>query len=78
MIDAGAAIDSSITQLLLQAYEKIGMHIIQSDNNVDANEVKDFKIYMKTMQDYADANYKGILSTNSNANSSNATGFVKQ
>lgn len=78
MIDAGAAIDSSITQLLLQAYEKIGMYIIQSDNNVDANEVKDFKIYMKTMQDYADANYKGILSTNSNANSSNATGFVKQ
>ena len=78
-LDSGIVPDNgSITKVLLQVYEMIGTHIIKSDGNVAANEVKDFKIYMKTLHDFVNTNYKGTLSTDFNSNSSDTTGFVKQ
>lgn len=79
LFDKGITLDSgSTTELLLNTYEIIGKHIIKSDGSASASEVKDFKIYMKTLHDYVNANFKGTLSTASNSNSSDTTGFVKQ
>lgn len=79
LFDKGIVLDSgSTTELLLNTYEIIGKYIIQADGSASASEVKDFKIYMKTLHDYVDANFKSTLSTNFNANSSDTTGFVKK
>ncbi len=62
--------DVSGSEAMLGMYKAIGEALIKSDDDVDDNEVNDYKIYINMLQEYRDKNYKGA--------SGGATGFVKK
>lgn len=68
LYDAGRS-DLSVSDSLLDTYKALGQAIIQSDREVDDNEVKDYKIFISMLEEYRDRNYKGAAG--------GATGFTK-
>ena len=57
LFEVGETISGS--DIMLETYQTVGEALIKSDNDVDENEVKDYKKYLIMMDDYRNQNYKG-------------------
>ncbi len=57
LFDGGETISGS--GIMMETYQTMGEALIKSDNDVDENEVKDYKKYLTMMDEYRNKNYKG-------------------
>ncbi|SCI49161.1 Uncharacterised protein [uncultured Blautia sp.] len=69
LLQQGIHLDETLSELMISTYKYVGEALIKSDDNVDDNEVGDYRIYISMLEEYRDKNYEGA---------SGVKGFSKQ